>query len=114
MARCPAHADRTPSLSIRMDGDRLLIHCFAGCPAESVLDAVGLRFSDIYGDPWRAARERACAAPVRLPPLDPLELERRIIQIALADWRAGAAMSAEDVARVELARERLRAAGVQR
>ena len=39
-ARCPAHDDRTPSLSIR-DGDngRLLTHCHAGCEPATVWNA---------------------------------------------------------------------------
>jgi hypothetical protein len=46
VARCPAHDDRNPSLSIR-DGDNgcLLVHCFKGCSPASVfaaLSAMGL------------------------------------------------------------------------
>jgi hypothetical protein len=48
VARCPAHDDRSPSLAIRDLGDgRILLHCFAGCPTESVLGAMGLAFADI-------------------------------------------------------------------
>jgi hypothetical protein len=38
LARCPAHDDRTPSLSI-VDGDcgRPIVHCFAGCEWRDVL-----------------------------------------------------------------------------
>lgn len=31
VVRCPAHEDRTPSLSWRLDGDKALVHCMAGC-----------------------------------------------------------------------------------
>ena len=32
MAHCPAHEDRTPSLSIRdTAGGKVLVHCHAGC-----------------------------------------------------------------------------------
>ncbi len=35
-ACCPAHEDRTPSLSITPKGERILLHCHAGCaPAPS-------------------------------------------------------------------------------
>lgn len=48
IACCPAHDDNTPSLSIKeVEDGRILIHCFAGCPTESVLNAVNLSFSDI-------------------------------------------------------------------
>lgn len=40
-ARCPAHNDTTPSLSIRDgDGGRLLVHCHAGCTQEAVIEAL--------------------------------------------------------------------------
>jgi hypothetical protein len=45
-ARCPAHDDRTPSLSIRdADDNKVLVHCHAGCDQERViamLQALGL------------------------------------------------------------------------
>lgn len=48
VAKCPAHADKQPSLSIReMDDGRILLHDFAGCETEAVLQAVGLTFSDL-------------------------------------------------------------------
>lgn len=40
MCRCPAHDDRTPSLSVRIGERRLLFHCFAGCEAEKVIRAL--------------------------------------------------------------------------
>ncbi len=35
--RCPAHVDRTPSLSLRQGDRGILVTCFAGCEAEDVL-----------------------------------------------------------------------------
>ena len=46
-AICPAHDDRSPSLAIKDDGGRLLLHCFSGCQTIDVLDAIGLDFADI-------------------------------------------------------------------
>ena len=41
MARCPAHDDRRPSLSVRdADSGKVLVHCFAGCPQRDVVDAL--------------------------------------------------------------------------
>jgi hypothetical protein len=39
LRRCPAHDDRSPSLSVRVGSKRLLLHCFAGCAARDVLKA---------------------------------------------------------------------------
>ena len=54
IARCPAHEDRNPSLSVREtedeDGSKLLVHCHAGCTATAVVDAMGLRMSDLMSD----------------------------------------------------------------
>jgi len=44
MCRCPAHDDRTPSLSVRVGDTRLLFKCFAGCDTRDVLRAIR-RFS---------------------------------------------------------------------
>lgn len=51
IARCPAHDDRSPSLSIRDAGDRLLIHDHAGCSPADVLAAVGLELADLFDEP---------------------------------------------------------------
>lgn len=40
LCHCPAHDDRSPSLSIRPGRTRLLLHCFAGCTADQVLRAL--------------------------------------------------------------------------
>ena len=49
MACCPAHDDRSPSLSIRELSDgRILLHCWTGCSAESILDSIGLTFDDLF------------------------------------------------------------------
>lgn len=40
MCRCPAHADSSPSLSVRPGAKRLLFHCFGGCETAQVLAAL--------------------------------------------------------------------------
>lgn len=48
-ASCPAHDDKGPSLAVReLDDGRVLVHCFAGCAAVEVLEAVGLDYSELY------------------------------------------------------------------
>jgi putative DNA primase/helicase len=39
-ARCPAHDDRTPSLSLTLRDNRILVHCFAGCSQLQVVRAL--------------------------------------------------------------------------
>lgn len=70
VSRCPAHEDKAPSLSVReLDDGRVLLHCFAGCETQSVLDAVGLTFEDLFpekvgGDIGRRERRPFNAADV--------------------------------------------------
>jgi putative DNA primase/helicase len=48
-ARCPAHEDRNPSLSIsRGDDGRVLLHCHAGCEFEEICSAAGLKPADLF------------------------------------------------------------------
>lgn len=47
MAKCPAHDDKTQSLSVKVgDTGKLLLKCFAGCTFEEVLDALGISPKD--------------------------------------------------------------------
>ena len=48
-ARCPAHDDRNPSLSLNEGGDgQVLIKCFANCETADVLVALGLDWKDLF------------------------------------------------------------------
>lgn len=51
VARCPAHDDRNPSLSLSERNGKLLVHCFAGCPQDAVIDA--LRDRGLWPEPER-------------------------------------------------------------
>ena len=42
MARCPAHADSDPSLSVSEGDTCIILHCFAGCSFEDICRAIGL------------------------------------------------------------------------
>jgi len=110
-AKCPAHDDKSPSLSIRDTDGTILIHCFAECSPDDVLAAIGLSFSDLYEDGWKAAEQAAYAAAgheaSKRVKFDPEDHERLILEIAQAKIRNGESLSLEDQARVELALERL-------
>ena len=38
-ARCPAHDDQSPSLSITNVGEKVLLHCHAGCEYKDIITA---------------------------------------------------------------------------
>lgn len=110
IARCPAHADRRPSLSIRqVDAGLVLLRCWAGCAAAEIMAAVGLTLSDLFPRPeehhrgpipkrsrWDRADAWRC-----------VQHEAIVASIAAADAAAGRPVSAEDAERAGLAADRL-------
>ena len=108
IARCPAHEDRTPSLSVRRGDDgRALIHCFAGCEPETVLDAIGLTFDDLF--PPREPEERKTYAKIRSRKelLDVLSHELIVLESFL--WTAQRVEpAAEDLERGRLSAARIK------
>jgi hypothetical protein len=110
IACCPAHADTSPSLSIReTDQGVILLHCFSECSVEEILGAVGLTFDALfpekldYGKPIRrpfpAADVFAC-----------IESETLLVAVASANIRNGYVLSDADHGRLMLAAERIAAA----
>ena len=70
LCRCPAHVDKSPSLSVAEGDDgKVLIHCFAGCDPELIAIAAGVKFSELF--PEKLDRE---TPPKRRPPLDAIAL----------------------------------------
>jgi hypothetical protein len=101
-ACCPAHDDRSPSLSIREQPDgTLLMHCFAGCPAAAVLDSVGLTLADLFPD---NAAERSPMRPgERWVPRDVLKSvaqEALVAYIGAQTLSDGKTLSETDTRRV--------------
>ena len=105
IAKCPAHDDNSPSLSIRLaDDGRTLIHCFAGCSASEVMAAIGLNLAHLYPD-----QEQPAGMPQwqRQRLEDAATYERSILRLVRKDVERGAA-TAQDVERAGLAIDRLR------
>ncbi|HTV75695.1 MAG TPA: hypothetical protein VMD57_01765, partial [Candidatus Baltobacteraceae bacterium] len=65
IAKCPAHDDQNPSLSIRQGDDgRTLLKCFAGCTADSICAALNLTTADLFdGDSKRVQRHIVATYP---------------------------------------------------
>jgi hypothetical protein len=106
IAKCPAHADKTPSLAVSEKNGIVVFHCFAGCSPENVLSAVGLTFGDLY--PERPTYSRPKQA--RFSPYDVLKClvrESGIVALASAQIINGKPLLQVDVDRVKLAHERL-------
>jgi len=90
MARCPAHEDRGPSLSLReLPSGDCLIYCFAGCAPSAIMSAIGLSLADLYVD---RAVDREAIPPPPPPPRDRLAAPEAIdaAQRAADLWHAAA------------------------
>ncbi len=85
-ARCPAHDDRHPSLSVSERDGKLLVHCFAGCDQGAVWDALKVR-GLVVGE----NRDRICRWQLGLKLRETFVRRQRgsdRIDQAVAIWRA--------------------------
>src|SRR2546422_1816018 len=58
VSRCPAHDDRSPSLSIAEGDKGLLLKCWAGCELSAICEAVGITAKDLfYGSSGQVDRD---------------------------------------------------------
>jgi hypothetical protein len=119
IARCPAHEDKTASLSVTAGDDgRVLLHCFSGCPALEVIAAVRLTVADLFVRKLTSEMTFAERAALReharqaqwSAALNVLGLEATIALLAARDIRAGAVLDDEDFQRLRLACQRIDAA----
>lgn len=107
-APCPAHADKTPSLSVAVGDDgRVLLHCFSGCSVESVVAAMGLAMTDLF---------QQGATPRKVPRIfgvtshalrEAVDFERQILFFVQADKLHGRPVSRIDLERARLAMQRI-------
>ena len=113
IARCPAHDDHNPSLSIReFDDGRVLIHCFAGCGTDDVLAALGLTMGDLFPVPLRGTGRAGgfSRSHSTIPARDLLEViseEVSIVALIGADMLAGKEVTADGWARLASAVSRI-------
>lgn len=100
-ACCPAHDDKSPSLKVSEAEDgRVLVKCWAGCTAAQIVGAVGLELRDLFVSTGKPAARRG-------PSQAALLHEKLICRIGDRLLARGVEFDADDLARYELARQRL-------
>ena len=111
LAACPAHQDKTASLSIReLDDGKILIHCFAGCSVHEIVSAAGLELSDLF-PPREDGKHFAKGEKRPFPAADILRaiaFESTLVLIAAADLLAGHPFNETDRTRLALAVTRIK------
>lgn len=112
-ARCPAHDDKGPSLSLRVLPDgRVLLHCFAGCPPAEVVHAVGLELHDLFPKPQEHHRpgERRPWRDAGPDALRALADEVNHVFVCAALMAGGVKLTARERDRLAIAAERVNGA----
>ena len=118
LARCPAHDDRNPSLSVReLDDGTVLIHDFAGCTAADIVAAVGLDLSALFPARTDANAVKGIGHRGRhIPAVDALRavsIEADLVAICAGRLAAGYALSDTERARLLRAASRIGAAAIK-
>jgi hypothetical protein len=113
LAKCPAHPDKSPSLSLRDADDKVLIHCHAGCSVHEVAAAIGLELSDLFAA--RPADPAYFGKPERRPfpaadILRAIGFEALVVGCAASAMLAGEPFNQTDRDRLMLAVSRIQAA----
>lgn len=100
MAKCPAHADGSPSLSIKHLADgRILLHDFGGCDTGDVLAAIGLTVSDLFPErPGEMPQRRGDFTA--MDALRALSFEGSVVALVASDLAEGKPISEIDARRV--------------
>lgn len=63
IARCPAHDDRSPSLSLKeTPAGNVLLYCFAGCQFGDIIGALDMRAADCFSTDLSTLGYRNAAA----------------------------------------------------
>ena len=106
-ARCPAHADTSPSLRVTDADGKILLHCFAGCEPHAICSALGLSLSDLF--PPRTPLEEAQYRRERFSrgTLKDMQHELSVALIILDDLLEKREVSARDAERAKRARATL-------
>ena len=100
-ACCPAHDDKSPSLSVReLDDGRVLCHCFGGCTVDEVLGAVDMDMTELMperiGD-FKSQNHRTISASHAL---ELLASEAMVVMMYAKDLAKGDAPSENATARL--------------
>jgi len=106
-AICPSHDDRSPSLAIKDDGGRLLLHCFGGCETADVLGAIGLTFADIMPDNSKGNLKKDKKPFFAIDVLKIIKFEATLVYIYASDLAKGLVLTSSDKERLLLATSRI-------
>lgn len=109
-ACCPAHDDKSPSLAIREEGGKVLLHCFGGCEVSAIVGALGMDMTDLFPPSEPTYKPQPKVKFFASDLLKVIALEAAIVSIAAYDMAKGKTPPKVDLDRLHLAYERINAA----
>ena len=109
-ARCPAHPDKSPSLSIRETPEgSVLLHCFGGCEVAEIVAAMGLELHDLF-----PPRDKPTGTPKKIAnlltagqALELLATETLFVAVAIGNFFHGMTLTQVDIDRLTTAAGRI-------
>lgn len=112
IARCPAHDDRRPSLSIHEAEDRkVLLKCWSGCSVQAILEVLGLSLADLFPGDRRSLHESGTGSMRRTfdyrDALTGIAHEATVARLIIEAVNRGDEMDIESLDRLALAEQRI-------
>ena len=99
IACCPAHEDKSPSLTIKHEADdTVLMHCFAGCSVDAIVGAVGMELHEFFPE-----REKdSLRKPARVPfnsrdVLACIKNDATLLCVVMSDVRQGKTLTPDEI-----------------
>lgn len=106
-ACCPAHDDKSPSLAIREQDGKVLLHCFGGCETGAIVAALGMEMTDLFPPNAPTCKPQQRAKFFASDLLRVIAVEAQIVRIGAYDISHGKALSEADRKRLLLACSRI-------
>jgi len=110
IACCPAHEDKSPSLAVKEQDGKIIMHCFAGCSVENIVGAVGMEMTDLFPPAEPTYKPQPKVKFFASDLLRVIALEAAIVQVAAFDMARGKTLPKPDLDRLQLAYERINTA----
>lgn len=114
-ACCPAHEDRSPSMSIKESDGTILVHCFAGCTVMDICGAIGVELTELFPpslDTWQPQEKPVKIGTMKFAAIDALRClsnEGTIVLLSACDLAEGKVLSPAEIDRLTTAVSRLSA-----
>lgn len=111
LARCPAHEDRSPSLSVsEKEPEKLLIYCHAQCGIAAITQALGIEISGLFPPKLSEYQKRDRQPFPAADVLRALGDEVLVLAVFVHDLDMAVPLKQDDIDRARLAVDRILAA----